>query len=188
MIGIEAAKAGDTRLHEACQSIEPPCSHRLGNLGLLQPGVSDVEAMRRPPRGGQRATTARGEPIMLATANRGIDGNLVDGQIKPDAQAMLGRLLRHACDAGIGGARPAQRRVQNLMISGDEDVAAGTGQKRWRDAHRVEAHGLAQRKVRRPVGEIAGNQRMQVINLWCHAVRGSVCLGGSRSRLLNASE
>ena len=179
MVGIETAKAGDTRPYEARQPIQPPRRYRLGNLGLLEPRVSDVEPVRRPPRGGQRATAPRGEPIVLTAANRGIYGDLVDGEIKPDAQAMLGRLLRHARDAGIGGPRPAQRRMQNLMICSDEDIAAGTWQERWCDAHRVEAHGLAERKVRRPVGEIAGHQRMQVIDLWCHAVRGSVCLGSS---------
>ncbi len=107
-VGIQAAEPGDARLHQAREPVQPPFRHRLGDLGLLQSRIGDVEPMRRPPGAGQRATAAWREPVVLAAADRGIDRDLVDGQIKPDAQAMLRGLLRDASNAGIGRPRPAQ--------------------------------------------------------------------------------
>ncbi len=170
VIGIQATEPADACLHQAREPIQPPHGHRLGDLGLLQPGIGDVQPMRCPPRAGRRATTARSEPVIRAAPNDGIDRDLIDGQIEPDAQPMFRGLPRHPCDAGIGGAGPAQRRVQRLVIAGDEDVAAGARHEGRRNAHRVEPHGTAAREMRRPIGQFPGNQRMQVVDLGCHAV------------------
>ena len=188
VVGVQATEPGDTRLHQACEPVQPPCGHRLGDLGPVQPGVGDIQATRRPPRAGRRAAIVLGEPLLLAAANRGIDRDLIDGKVEPDPQSMLRGLARDARDAGIGSARPAQRRVQRLVIGGGEDVAARTRQERRGDADRVESHGAAAREMRRPIRQIAGNQRMEVIDLWCHAVRGSVCSDGPGLRPWNASE
>ena len=188
VVGVQAAEPGDTRPHQPREPVQPPCGHGLGDLGPLQPGIGDIQPTRRPPRAGRRAAAARGEPVLLAPADRGIDRDLIDGEVEPDAQPMLRGLARDARYAGIGGAWPAQRRVQRLMIGGDEDVAARARQERRGDADRVESHGAAAREMRRPIRQIASNQRMKMIDLWCHAVRGSVCSDGPGLRPWNASE
>ena len=188
MVGVQATEPGDTRLRQPCEPVQPPCGHRLGDLGPVQPGVGDIQPTRRPPRAGWRAAVVLREPLLLAAADRGIDRDLIDRKVEPDPQSMLRGLARDARDAGIGSAWPAQRRVQRLVIGGGENVAARARQEGRGDANRVESHGAAAREMRRPIRKVASNQRMEVIDLWCHAVRGSVCSDGPGLRPWNASE
>ena len=89
VVGVQATEPGDARLRQTCEPVQPPCGHGLGDLGLLQPGIGDIQPTRRPPRAGWRATVVRGEPLLLAAADRGIDRDLIDGEVEPDAQPML---------------------------------------------------------------------------------------------------
>ena len=138
---------------QTIKSIQPPIADCLGDLGLLQPRIGDIQPMRRAQRIGQRTATARREPRLFATADQ---LHRWQPDRSPDRASTrspwLGRLAGDARDALVGRARPAQRGVQRLMIGGDEDVAARTRHERRRDADSVESHGLAAREMRGPVG------------------------------------
>ena len=187
-IGLQAAEAGHARLHQAFEPVQPPRGHRFGDLGPLQPRIGDIQPIRRSPRIGQGTATAGGEPLLLALADGGIDRDPIDREVQPDMQSILRCRLRYPRDAVIGGSLPAQGGVQGFMIGGDEDVSACTWDERRRDAYDIEPHGPASREVGRPLGQRPRDQRMQVVDLRCHASRGSELSCGPPVSVANSSE
>jgi hypothetical protein len=74
------------------------------------------------------------------------------------------------------------------MIGCDEYVSACAWRERRRDAHDIEPHRAASRELGRPLGQPPSNQRMQVIDLRCHASRGPERPCGPLLSVANASE
>ena len=180
-IRLQAAETGDARPDQTRKPVQPPFRQRLGDFGLRRAlhrrrpagaALARDSATHRNCRWRTNAPRADGCRHRLRTCRSQGPARCAD---------LFGCLVRDARDAGIGRPVPAQCRMQGLMVGGDEDVAARARSEWRRDTHGIKPHRAAACEVTRPLGQMAGDQRMQMIDLWGHASRGS---GWSGRRLL----
>ena len=165
--GTEPGYAGATQAREP---VGPPVGEGLGGVGRAEARRGGVRPRRGAARIGRAAAKAGAEPAGRALPHRGVRRHLVQHQVQHQPQAMLRCMPCDVGNPGVGGAVPAQCRMQCLMIGGHVNIAAGVRGEGRRDADMVESHRADAREHRRPGGKRAGDQWMHMIDLCRHSV------------------
>ena len=188
VIGSRQRNPAIPRPHQPGEPIQPPCGHRLGDLGPLQPGIGDIQATRRPPRAGWRAASRPARTTAPRAGDRGIDRDLIDGKVEPDPQPMLRGLAarcarcrhRQRRASPAPGAAPRDRRWRRCRRSRPAGRAARHRSCRtpWRGSAR---NAPANRTDRRQPAD-GGGRSLVPCRAWFRL------LGGPRLRPWNASE
>ena len=147
---------------------------------VSQPGIGDIQPVRRPQRAGRRAATAGHEPMLLAAPDR-LRRSPPD---RPPGPATARSPWSAACRAiwsmpasAVSCQPSAGCSASWSAVMKMSPLEPGT---KGGATHTVSNPIARQRaKWRRPIRQIACYQRMQMIDLWCHAVVIPLAQGGS---------
>ena len=138
----ETAESGEASPRQSDQSAGPPMRQLLGGIRPIEAGIGEFTIARRPAGVGRvRAVVGSHlEPAWLALADQRVHGHAIQHDIEDEAKVVAPTFVDQRRDSRIGGRGCTKRRVQRLVIGGQEEIAAAAGFEQRRGGSVVEPH------------------------------------------------